>query len=401
MSSSSVDVAVIGAGPYGLAATAQMGAYGVNVRTFGKPMSFWRRHMPEGMILRSPWQGSHISGLRSISLDKFASLHDIPKVSNISLANFVRYGLWVQNRLAEYTDSRSVEYVEKTSEGFRVILEDGERVNAVRLVVAAGIRPFAQRPERFDGLPAAFISHSSDHDRLDHFSGQEVLVVGGGQSALESAALLQEAGAKVRVVVRNPQVYWLGRGHRMVRRLGPISGMAEKVLYPPADVGPPGMNWMIQLPPLYRHLPAQMQVRIAQRALRPAGAGWLRPRVEDVPIDIGKQIESATVSGDWLRVQFDDGTSRLVDHVLLATGFRIDVSKYSFLPEKLTARIKSVAGYPALSTSFESSIPGLHIVGAPAAKSFGPLTRFVAGSGFAARSLASAIAGRPAGPSYA
>jgi hypothetical protein len=50
--------------------------------------------------------------------------------------------------------------------------------------------------------------------------------------------------------------------------------------------------------------------------------------------------------------------------------------------------VRRVGGYPILGRGFESSIPGLHFLGAPAAWSFGPTMRFVSGSWYAARQLA-------------
>src|SRR5213079_230240 len=60
---SACDVAIVGAGPYGLSAAAHLrAANGLDVRVFGEPMSFWERHMPKGMLLRSPLEGSHSWG---------------------------------------------------------------------------------------------------------------------------------------------------------------------------------------------------------------------------------------------------------------------------------------------------------------------------------------------------
>ena len=95
-----------------------------------------------------------------------------------------------------------------------------------------------------------------------------MLVVGGGQSALESAALLSEAGATVEVITRAPRIRWLQRSAWLHRYLG-------AVLYPPTDVGPPGLNWIVALPDLFRRFPAATQERIAYRSIRPAGAAWL------------------------------------------------------------------------------------------------------------------------------
>ena len=103
------------------------------------------------------------------------------------------------------------------------------------MIVTAGIKPFANRPAYAEGLPAEVASHTGDHDDLSRFSGARVLVVGGGQSALESAALLHESGAQAEVVVRPDHLNWLhgGKYQRKLGRLAPL-------LYAPTDVGPMG-----------------------------------------------------------------------------------------------------------------------------------------------------------------
>ena len=47
------DVAIIGAGPYGLSIAAHLSARKVAFRIFGTPMSSWRHHMAAGTFLKS------------------------------------------------------------------------------------------------------------------------------------------------------------------------------------------------------------------------------------------------------------------------------------------------------------------------------------------------------------
>jgi hypothetical protein len=169
-----------------------------------------------------------------------------------------------------------------------------------------------------------------------------------------------------------------------------VSGM----LYAWPDVGPAGVSHLVARPALYRRMPRKTQDRLAQRALRPAGAAWLVPRLADVPIHTDVRIRNAARVRGHVRVVLSDGSQRLADHVLLATGYRVDVAKYPFLAPGLVERIGRVDGHPRLTRGFESTVEGLHFVGAPAAWSHGPLMRFVAGAGFASRSLAHGIAGR-------
>lgn len=382
-------VAVVGAGPYGLAVTAHLRKAGVESRIFGQPMSFWSEHMPTGMLLRSSWEASQIADRRGdVSLAAYQTETGASFSAPVPLSDFVEYGHWFQRRFVPDVDVRSVARVEPLDSGFELVLEDGERVRAQKVVIAAGIGAFARRLPQFDALPAGRVSHAADRLDLDSFDGSRVLVVGGGQSALESAALLHEAGASVEVVARASQLIWL-RGGTIQRRLG----RAKPLLYGPTDVGPAGMSRLLAHVRLTRTFPSALVRRIERRAIRPAGARWLVTRLADVPITLGRACVSAEVVDGHVSVQLDDGTQRPVDHVLCGTGYQIDVSRYAFLSPQLIAGLAQANGYPILRAGFESSIPGLHFVGAPAAWSYGPVMRFVSGTWYTGRMVTKAIRG--------
>jgi thioredoxin reductase len=385
-------VAVIGAGPYGLAAVAHLRAVGVETCIFGRVMEFWENQMPAGMFLRSSWEASHIADPdRRLTLDRYQTSRHVPLPKPIPLGDFIDYGRWFQQQVAPDVDERRVTRVERTSKGFCLSLEDGECVQAARVVVATGIAPFAQRPRQFEGLPPELVSHTSEHRDLRRLGRARIVIVGGGQSALESAALLAEADAEVEVIVRKSDVHWLDQ---KLAWLKSEANPARRLFYPPTDVGPPGLNWIVATPGLFRRLPFPLQEKIAYRSIRPAGAGWLLPRVGKVRFTTGRAITSVSPAGEGVRLKIDDGTERCADHVLLATGYRVDVSLYNFLSPKLLKEVQRVGGYPLLGPGFESSLPGLHFLGAPAARSFGPVSRFVSGTPYAAPALARRIAGK-------
>src|SRR5262249_30314933 len=148
--------------------------------------------------------------------------------------------------------------------------DDDERITAKQVVIAAGIAPFARVPSVFAGLDDGLVSHASDHRDLSVFAGRRVLVVGGGQSALESAALLLETGAAPEVLVRAPRIFFWRRVP-VFHSLGPIS----RLLYAPPDVGPAGLSRLVATPDCYRRFPRRWQDRWGVRAIRPAGAAWL------------------------------------------------------------------------------------------------------------------------------
>jgi len=377
------NVTIIGAGPYGLAAAAYLRAAGVETRVFGEPMEFWKEQMPAGMCLRSSWDASHIADPKQeLTFDEYCR-HNGNHVSKpIPLDRFVDYGQWYQRSVVPDLDRRKIVKIDVDNGGFRLTLADSEAFFSRRVVLATGISTFARRPVEFAGIPSALASHSSEQKDLRKFKGQRVVVVGAGQSALESAALFKEAGIEVEVIGRQKTLNWVGL-HARLHHLGPLS----KLLYSSRDVGPAGISRLVAMPHVFRRFPRRFQDRTAYRAIRPAGAGWLRPRLVGVPITLGRHIVSATVQGSQLHLKLDDGTDRLIDHALLATGYRVDVSRYDFLSESLSKRLETVDGYPVLKRGLECSIPGLHFLGKPAAWSFGPLLGFVSGTEFAANEL--------------
>ena len=383
------DLAILGAGPYGMAATAALRDSGATVSVVGSPMSFWER-MPVGMVLRSPYAGSSIGDPRGpLSLDAFARSTGSEVPRPVPLERFVEYGRWVQERAAPGLDPRQVCRVEQKDGGYRLVLEDGTDLVAQRVIVAAGIGYFPRVPPPFDGLPASKVSHASAHRDLSTFNGRRVLVIGAGQSALESAALLAESGAHVQIAARAATVHWLRR-HPWLRNLGPLSSL----LYAPAEVGPPLLCRLVEAPDLVRRLPVARRDRLDRRSMRPAGAGWLRDRVVgSIPISLGQDVVGVDSGVDGVTVAFRSGREITVDHVLLGTGYRVDLSRYPFLSADLRARVQQVDGYPVLRRGFESSVRGLHFLGAPAAWTFGPLMRFVAGTRFAAAELRRALIG--------
>ena len=392
MSTTDCDVAIIGAGPYGLAAAAHLhAADGLDIRVFGEPMSFWEEQMPRGMILRSPYVASNIADPeRSLTLDGYQerTLRQLPQP--VALEQFVDYGRWFQQQAVPTThvDRRRVLRVERNGH-FRLDLADGDTVRAGRTIVAAGVMPFAWTPRVFRALPAELATHSSTHRDLGRFRGKRVIVIGGGQSALESAALLHELGADVEVLVRRDRIYFLRRARGFLHRLGPIT----QALFAPAEVGPAGVSRLVSTPDLYRRLPRSLQDRFTVRSLRPAGAAWLQERLVGVPMTFDATVVEAREQAGRVELTLADTSRRHADHVLLATGYRVDVTGYDFLPDALLQRIARVGGYPRLRRGFESSVPKLHFLGAPSAWSFGPLMRFVAGTEFAAPALTRAVVG--------
>ena len=395
------DVTVLGAGPYGLAAGAHLGAVaGLDVRVFGEPMDFWKAHMPRGMYLRSPGPASNISDPdKALRVDDFGLARRERVPVPIPLSRFVDYGLWFQKKAVPQLDRRRIQRIERDGSGFRLTLEDEEVLHSRRVVIAGGIGTFARRPDVFAGLPPQLVSHCADHGDVERFRGKRVVVLGAGQSALETSALIHEAGGHVEVLIRETRIHWLGQSGKRLKELGALGRALEtpakalsRLLNSPLGVGPTGISRVVALPHSLKFLPRGLQDDLRVRSLRPSASGYLIERTKDIPVTMGRRVVSARRAGDGLTLTLCDGGQRSADHVLLGTGYKVDVARYPFLSYEIVQALKITDGFPRLKPGLESSIPGLHFLGAPAAWTFGPLMYFVAGTEFAASNLARHIA---------
>jgi lysine/ornithine N-monooxygenase len=399
------DVVVVGAGPYGLSITAHLRNAGVGVRVFGDLMASWRHHMPVGMYLKSTPDASSLSspapGFTIFDYCAQIGSRALTDENAIPIELFIGYGLWFAEQNVPDIEPEKVVAVARAGREFDVRLASGEELRTESVVVACGVIPYAYTPPELLALspsgpsPDGPLSHTAQYPDLSVFAGRRVAVVGGGQSALESAALLAEAGADVHVLVRAPQVQW-----GLVPDDDPNSWV-HRMFKPPSALGE---GWsarsMSGAPGMVRYLPARARLALVKSVLGPSGAWWLRNRVEGhVDIRAGVTVLSAAVlpsGGVRLNLGSQNGGGGLleVDHVLAATGYRVGLDALGFLSDDLRRSLRCVAGSPLLNASFESSVPGLYFSGLTAAATFGPLLRFVHGSEFAARRIGAAVPAR-------
>lgn len=385
------EVLIIGAGPFGLSISAHLRARGVDHLVVGTPMDTWRVYSPSGMFLKSEPYGSDfaapVSGYDVEAFSKSHALDYIHRLGPLSLDRFLDYADWYIAQLVPEVRDDRVTAVVPTDGGFMVTLADGESARFRRVVVATGVRPYAHIPGELAGLPSDLVTHSTDHHRLEDFSGRRVAVVGAGQSALETAALLHEAGADVRIIARRPALGWNVANPERLGPLGRIRRPVNKLCE----------GWRCTFwntPAAFSLLPPEMKATKARTVLGPAGSWWLRERVEGV-IDTltGYRVNKADPSGNGVRL-FLDGPKETVidvDHVIAGTGFRIDLGRLAFLPVELRSKISTNRGYPLVSRVGESTVPGMYFAGAPTTGSLGPSMRFIAGTHNVARQLAGSL----------
>ncbi|MER6127198.1 FAD-dependent oxidoreductase [Streptomyces sp. NPDC001795] len=389
-------VVVVGAGPYGLSVGAHLRAAGVPVRIFGDALGSWRHAMATGMFLKSTPDATDLStpepGGRLADFRRVHGEPELTELTPIPCDVFVRYGMWFQKRYVGEVDPARVIAVDRapSNGGFLVRLDDGQELPAAAVVVATGLNGLAHIPEELRRLApdgpgvGALVSHTSHHTDLSPYAGRRVAVIGGGQSALESAALLHEAGAEVQVLVRESRVLW-------GMKPDPARPWTQRVAKP---ASPLGTGWILaavcKAPQGVRKFPAAARMLLFRRALGPSGGWWLRDRVEGiVPVRTSIRVTGAESEGPGVRLEIagPGGSETLtVDHVLAATGYRLDLDAVPFLSPSVRGALTCVPGSkaPHLSASFESSVPGLYFTGSLAAPVFGPMMRFVAGTEFAA-----------------
>lgn len=376
----SVPLLVVGAGPFGLAMAAQAAAQDVEHVVVGEPMSFWKRHMPAGMWLRSgcDW---HLDPTGRDTIARFLETRgQMPvDVDPLPLALYLEYAAWFRRTKGIAVRRSLVTRLDDEGGRLRATLDDGVVLHADRVLLALGFRYFTHVPAELACLiPAEHGSHSSDLASPARFAGRRVLVVGGRQSAFESAALLAEAGATaVHVCHRHETPAFVPSDWTWVEPL------LERIT---ADPG-----WYRRLPDAERK---QLNARFwaeGRLKLEP----WLGPRVRHPAIRVRPRtsVVGCERRGEALRVDLDAGDTIDVDHVLYATGYQVDLARVPFLRAgNLLPRIACREGFPVLDEVMQTTVPGLHVTSLPATRDFGSFFAFTVSARASARIVGRALA---------
>jgi thioredoxin reductase len=392
-----VDTVIIGAGPYGLSIAAHLAKSNLTFRIFGSPMQSWRSHMPKGMLLKSEGFASSLDDPgSSFTLRHYCEEMNLPfddVGTPVPLDVFSAYGLAFQKRLVPTLEQTDITSVSRTSEGFDLETADGQLVHARTVIVATGITHFSYLPPFLADLPGSHVSHSSQHHDLSSFRGKTVVVLGAGASAVDIAAILHEEGSQVQLVARRQAIAFHTKTKEprpLLRRLRtPRSGL--------------GIGWRSRLctdaPLLFHLMPQEFRFRTVQNLLGPAPGWFVRDKVVGkFPLHLGCKIQSASIESGKVHlkiVEKDGSNSELIaDHVISATGYRVSISRIEFLDEALRRQVQKVEDTPVLSSHFETSVPGLYMVGLVSANSFGPLTRFAYGAKFTAKRISKHVAAK-------
>jgi hypothetical protein len=390
-SGNSLDVAIIGAGPYGLSLAAHLRGRGVEHRIFGEPMGSWKNNMPPGMLLKSyPWASNLSDPGSEFTAKDFCTERALPyhdELMPLPLGRYVEYGEAFQARYVPNVEHKTLMKLEPGAAGFSASFNDGESIHARRVVVAVGLSPFKYLPPEAEHLPVDLCSHSGAYGSIEALRNRSAIVVGGGSSATDLAALLSEQGIPVSLVARAPHLSFSSRPRPR--------GWLERIAAPMSGIG---NGWVMgacaRYPRMIRLLAQDLRVQLANsKAHGPLGGAFMKDRVVGkIPLVLGRSLHGIATRNDGIVLDLIDADntrqSLRADHVIFATGYKIDIARLGFLDQAFMREIRQVAQAPLLSANYESSVPGLHFIGPVAANSFGPVCRFVYGAYHPARHLA-------------
>jgi hypothetical protein len=390
------ETVIVGTGPYGLSIAAHFNRLGIPYRIFGRPMDSWISHMPKGMLLKSDGFASTISDpVDDFTLERYCADVGTPYAAigtPVKLETFSKFGLAFCERLVSNLEEKIITKVATHNDGFLIELEGGETLTAKRVILAVGITHFSHTPEVLAQLPHTFSTHSFNHADPEEFRGNKVAVVGAGSSAIDLAISLYDAGVDVQLIGRTDELIFHNKMQTDKARTlwqqfrSPLSGLG------------PGLSsrFFANFPNVVHSLPESYRLEKVRTFLGPAGGWFSKEKIlGKVPLLLGSSIETAKIVDNQVELELQSKTGRQivrVDHVVAATGYRADINRLDFLAPELRSKIKTTGRAPALSSTFESSMPDLYFTGLAAANSFGPVMRFAFGAPYTAKRLSKSIA---------
>jgi cation diffusion facilitator CzcD-associated flavoprotein CzcO len=360
-----IPLLIIGAGPFGLAMSAHAKHLGIDHIVVGKTMEFWKENMPEGMLLRSDCHW-HLDPENEHTINKFLELNGLTynDVEPLSVQFYLSYVQWfIEKKQIEVLETY-VQKLDEDADGFTAYLDNGTTIHAKFVVIAMGLQYFQFVPVALmKDLPQSSYTHSSDFVDMKSMKNKRVLILGGRQSAFEWAALLNEAGAKT--------VY--------------LSYRHDTPQFTQSDWAwvNPMVDHIAEEPSWFRKLSLQEQENISKRLwaegrlkLEP----WLAKRIKKENIKLlpsTRLLSCVRIESGELKIMFDKAPNITADHIILATGFKVNIHNLPFLAAgNILSKLSINNDHPAIDEYFQTNIPGLFITSMAASQDFGPFFGF-------------------------
>lgn len=361
---------IVGAGPYGVGLANELAARREDFVITGIPFSLWFDHTQDLMSIRSDWHTSEIHApghrydLREFLRRNYPDRETEITRKRIPVSIFREYLQDVAVRLQFPVLETLVDTIEFDGSRFRSTCRNEQVIESDTVVVAAGIEPHRYLPPQLQHMPRGKVVHTWDVGAFQKVSDKKVLVVGAGQSAAEAVAGLRRSNA----------VTWVTRG---------------KPVYfsEPINLPTPVFNLALSLSPLYYFLPGALRTVLARSFVQSTITPDMRDHVESRDVTRAQ----ADVAGLKLSANGavrSESLAENFDMVVAATGYRYSLENVAFLSPSLRSKIKTVRQIPRLNVNFETTAPGLYMVGGIAEPTHGPAQRFMMGSSHAARKVA-------------
>ena len=189
-----VDVAIVGAGPYGLSLAAHLRARGVRHRICGEAMRFWR-DMPVGINLKSFAFATNIAvPERGNSFPDWCRRHGLEDYEPCTMQSFAAYGMEMREQFVPEIEEVLATNIATNGKEFEVTLANNDSIRARRVVVCTGLSNLNRVPRHLQGLGPDLLRHTADISEYSAYRQKRVAIIGAGASAIEAGALVNEAG---------------------------------------------------------------------------------------------------------------------------------------------------------------------------------------------------------------
>ena len=379
------DFLIIGAGPFGLSMSAYCKHNNIPHLIVGKTMDFWKSNMPAGMKLRSGFDW-HLDPTGTDTFEEYMEASGLlpEDYHPIPIELYLDYTTWFVNQKGINpleTLVSDLDYDEKTGL-FVAKLQNGEEIFSKNVLIAIGFKYFKNIPSEFTEIfPEGSFTHTADITSFENFKSKRCLIIGGRMSAFESAALLYEVGCpEVYISYRHDTPEFTESAWNWVIPL------LNKMLEDP--------NWYRELNPIEKEEIGKNFYREGRLKMEP----WLTPRIEKDTIFLLPKTEvvnSRAISDEGLQINLKNGEQITVDHIIMATGFKVDMNNIPFLNSGgILEKLNIKNGYPELDINLQTNIPGLYVTSMAATQDFGLFFGFTVSVNTSAKIIGNSLRNR-------